>query len=652
MVKLADTQRSGRCERKLMEVQILSRAHIWILEIRNLLFDMNQPYRPHQTGKMFFRNPSDQQNNPRRPGPRRGYFNRARAESTEKTEHPKTANQNCLRIIPLGGLGEVGRNMTVIEWRDYQRDDRDILIIDAGVRFPEEDMPGIDLLIPNIKYLEDKTNKISGLIFTHGHFDHIGALPYMLEKLRNPMIYAAPLTRGLIIKRHEEFKHLPKLAIDEIKSGDKRKIGIFEVEFIHINHSIPDDMALLIKTPVGQIMCTSDFKFDHNPVIDKPAEIDRLKKIGEEGLVLLMSDSTGAEEPGHSISESDIQVNLEKLIKDAPGRVIVGMFASAINRVQQIIAISEKHGRKVVVEGFSMKAAVEVSKVLGYIKTKKGTLISAGESNKYTDNKITILGTGGQGEENAVLMRLATHRHKQLELKKGDTIIFSSSIIPGNERTIQHLKDNLLRHGVKVYNYKMLDIHAGGHGQQEDLEYMLALVRPKFLMPVHGQLSMLYAMKDIGLKIGIPETNITVVENGQVVRLTASTISVDKKSVPSELVMVDGLGVGDVGSVVLRDRQMLAEDGMFVVVAVVDSRTGRVRGSPDIISRGFIYLRDNKQMLADARAIIKRVVEKTTAGEHPFNDALVKEEIKERLGQFLFQKTHRRPMVLPVLIAV
>lgn len=580
---------------------------------------------------------------------------RARPNLTPAKINParaKTFQENALRIIPLGGMGEVGRNMTIIEWRDYEKDDRDILIIDAGVRFPEEDMPGIDLLIPNIKYLEDKTDKISGIIFTHGHLDHIGALPYILEKMRNPLIYAAPLTKGLIIKRHEEFKHLPKLQIEEIKNGDKRKIGVFEVEFIHINHSIPDDMALLIHTPLGPIMATSDFKFDHSPVIDKPAELERLKAIGDEGLLLLMSDSTGAEEPGHSLSESDIQKNLDDLIQVATGRVIVGMFSSAVNRVQQIISISEKYGRKVVIEGYSMKATVEVSKALGYIKTKKGTLISASESNHYPDNKIVILGTGGQGEENAVLMRLATHRHKQLELKKGDTIIFSSSVIPGNERTIQNLKDNLLRHGVRVYNYRMLDIHAGGHGHQEDLIYMFDLVRPKFLMPVHGMLSMLYAAKDLAMRNGMEEKNIVVVENGQVVRLTPNTLTVDKKPIVADLVMVDGLGIGDVGNVVLRDRQMLSEDGMFVVIAVIDSKTGQVRSSPDIISRGFIYLRDNRILLQEARNHIRVIVGKATAGEHPFNAAYVKEEIRERLGQFLFQKTHRRPMVLPVLIEV
>ncbi|MEK7077988.1 MAG: ribonuclease J, partial [Patescibacteria group bacterium] len=402
---------------------------------------------PQPQRRNFFRSSPPTQRPPARgqtsARPPAHYNNSGRGDNRTEQSHddarPKTVQPNTLRIIPLGGLGEIGRNMTIIEWRDYERDDRDILLIDAGVRFPEENMPGVDLLIPNIKYLEDKADQISGMVFTHGHFDHIGALPYILEKIKNPIIYAAPLTRGLIIKRHEEFKHLPKLKIDEIKSGDIRKIGVFEVEFIHINHSIPDDMALLIKTPVGPIMMTSDFKFDHSPVIDKPAEIDRLKKIGDDGLVLLMTDSTGAEETGHSISESTIQTNLEALIKDAPGRVIVGMFASAVNRVQQIIAISEQYGRRVVVEGFSMKAVVEVSKALGYIKPKKGTLISASESHRYTDNQITIVGTGGQGEENAVLMRLATHRHKQLELKKGDTIIFSSSIIPGNERTIQNL---------------------------------------------------------------------------------------------------------------------------------------------------------------------------------------------------------------------
>ncbi len=615
---------------------------------------------PQPQRRNFFRSSPPTQRPPARgqtsARPPAHYNNSGRGDNRTEQSHddarPKTVQPNTLRIIPLGGLGEIGRNMTIIEWRDYERDDRDILLIDAGVRFPEENMPGVDLLIPNIKYLEDKADQISGMVFTHGHFDHIGALPYILEKIKNPIIYAAPLTRGLIIKRHEEFKHLPKLKIDEIKSGDIRKIGVFEVEFIHINHSIPDDMALLIKTPVGPIMMTSDFKFDHSPVIDKPAEIDRLKKIGDDGLVLLMTDSTGAEETGHSISESTIQTNLEALIKDAPGRVIVGMFASAVNRVQQIIAISEQYGRRVVVEGFSMKAVVEVSKALGYIKPKKGTLISASESHRYTDNQITIVGTGGQGEENAVLMRLATHRHKQLELKKGDTIIFSSSIIPGNERTIQNLKDNLLRHGVRVYNYKMLDIHAGGHGHQDDLEYMFKLVRPKFLMPIHGHLSMLYAVRDLGVRIGIPEKNIVVVENGFVVRVNKDSVSVDKKPVPSEIVMVDGLGVGDVGSVVLRDRQMLAEDGMFVVVTIIDSRSGKVRGSPDIISRGFIYLRDNKILLQEARKRIRQIVENSTAGEHPFNDILVKEEIKEKVGQFLYQQTHRRPMILPVLIEV
>lgn len=601
----------------------------------------------------YFKKKTDQNRLYRSSGPRRD--GRARPNLTPAKGNlmrAKTPQENALRIIPLGGMGEVGRNMTIIEWRDYEKDDRDILIIDAGVRFPEEDMPGIDLLIPNIKYLEDKTDKISGMIFTHGHFDHIGALPYILEKMRNPLIYTAPLTKGLIIKRHEEFKHLPKLQIEEIKNGDKRKIGVFEVEFIHINHSIPDDMALLIRTPLGPIMATSDFKFDLSPVIDKPAELERLKAIGDEGLLLLMSDSTGAEEPGHSLSESDIQKNLDDLIQASTGRVIVGMFSSAVNRVQQIIAISEKYGRKVVIEGYSMKAVVEVSKVLGYIKTKKGTLISASESNRYPDNKIVILGTGGQGEENAVLMRLATHRHKQLELKKGDTIIFSSSVIPGNERTIQNLKDNLLRHGVRVYNYRMLDIHAGGHGQQEDLKYMFDLVRPKFLMPVHGMLSMLYAAKDLAMRNGLEEKNIVVVENGQVVRLTGNSLSVDKKPIIADLVMVDGLGVGDVGNVVLRDRQMLSEDGMFVVIAVIDSKTGQVRSSPDIISRGFIYLRDNRILLQEARNRIRLIVEKATAGEHSFNSAYVKEEIREKLGQFLFQKTHRRPMVLPVLIEV
>ena len=551
-----------------------------------------------------------------------------------------------LKIIPLGGLGEVGRNMTLLEY------DRAILIMDVGFRMPEEDMPGVDFIIPNISYLKDRQKDILGVVFTHGHYDHIGAVPYLLEKLGNPPMFASGLTKGIILKRQEDFPHLPKLNITQTKDGDRIKLGPFVVEFFKQNHNISDNFGFIIETPVGNIVHTSDFKFDDNPIYDKPTDFKKLESIGKRGILLLMSDSTGAEEEGHSLSEEKIMENLEEIFKASKGRIIAATFGSLINRIQQLISLSEKYGRKVAVDGYSMKSNVEICKKLGYIKSEKGTLIKPNQMLNYPDSKVSLVCTGAQGEGQAVLMRIVNGEHKSIKLKKEDTVIFSSSVIPGNERTVQFLKDQLYRQNVKVFHYKMMDIHAGGHAQREELRQMVKMMNPKFFIPIHGQYSMLVNHAKLVKEQGIPEKNVLVAENGQIIHLNEKEMVLDKAVVESNYIMVDGLGVGDVGEVVLRDRQTLASDGMFVIVAIVDRTTGKVKGSPDIISRGFVYLRESRELLYETRRRVVEIVNKSTGSGGAVNWSYVKDNIRNRIGDFLYSKTERRPMILPVVIEV
>jgi len=553
-----------------------------------------------------------------------------------------------LRIIPLGGLGEVGRNMMLLEYGSS------ILVIDMGFRLPEEDMPGIDYIVPNIDYLKGKQKNILGIIFTHGHYDHIGAVPYLIYRFpfQNYPIFASGLTRAIILKRQEDFPLQPKLEIQKVKDGSIVNLGPFKIEFFRQNHNIFDNLGLFIKTPVGNILHTSDFKFDQNPVYDLPTDFKKLKEIGSRVILLLMSDSTGAEESGHSLSEKEIFENLDEIFKKAWGRIIAATFGSLINRIQQIITLSEKYGRKVAVDGYTMKTNVEICKQMGYIKSKRGTLVKPKEISNYPDSKITLLCTGAQGEAEAVLMRITNREHPFIKFKKGDTVIFSSSVVPGNERTVQIMKDEILRQKTKVFHYRMMDIHAGGHAQKEELKEMIKIIKPEFFLPIHGQYSMLVEHGEIAKSLGIPEKNVVIAENGQVVNLSQKRIFIEKKPIPSSYVMVDGLGIGDVGEVVLRDRQMLAKDGMFVIVAVVDRQTGQVRGSPDIISRGFVYLRESKELLRDTRKKVIEIVNRAAGSSGAVNWSYVKDEIRNKIGSFLFTKTERRPMILPVVIEV
>ena len=529
----------------------------------------------------------------------------------------------------------------------------DIVIVDMGLQWPDEDMPGIDYLIPNVEYLRSKRKNIRGIVITHGHYDHIGAIPHLLDPLGNPPIFATALTRGMILKRHEDFTDAARPKIEIVTSESHLRLGAFDVEFFHVNHNIPDCVGVVLKTPAGTVVHTGDFKFDHSPVNERPADIARLSEIGRQGVLLLVSESTDAEVPGHQISESDVQKSLEEIFKVAAGRVIAATFASLLTRIQQLIWLSEKYDRKVLIEGYSMKQNVAVAQELGYLKIKKGTLIASKDLDRHPDERITIVCTGAQGEDRAVLMRIANNEHKTISLKPTDSVVFSSSVIPGNEATVQRLKDVLYKKAAKVYHYATMDIHAGGHAKREELKMMLNLIKPDFFIPIHGNYFMLKLHAELAEESGVKKDHVMIAEDGDIVTISREDIKKLKERAPTDYVMVDGLGVGDIKEVVLRDRQHLAEDGIFVIIAIVDSKTGRLRTSPDIISRGFIYLKESQEMLKEVRRVTRKIVEEiTVGGTHPINWMHVKDNLREKIGQFLFNKTQRRPMVLPVVIEV
>ncbi|HOA47396.1 MAG TPA: ribonuclease J [Candidatus Paceibacterota bacterium] len=554
--------------------------------------------------------------------------------------------QNKLKIIPLGGLEEVGKNMTLFEYEGK------ILIVDMGIQFPDTDMPGVDYIIPNYSYLEKRTKDILGIVFTHGHYDHIGAIPYMINQIGNPPLFATKLAKGLILKRQEDFSNLAPLNIKEIKREEKISLPPFSIETFPQNHNIPDGIGLLIETPVGRVLHTGDFKFDFTPVADIPTDVSKIASLASKDILLLMSDSTNAEVPGHSLSEKTIQENLGVIFEKSRGRIIAATFASLLSRIQELINLAEIFGRKIIIEGYSMKANVEIAIKLGFLKVKKDTIISPKQLRRLPDNKILIICTGSQGEGDAVLMRLAHKDHRFLSIKRGDSVILSSSIVPGNEKAIQDMKDLLAWQGAKIFHSQMMDIHASGHAQKEELKMMINLTKPKFFMPIHGSYYMREMHKELAMSLNVPEKNIVIGENGSIIELSQEKFEVQKEKAPSTYVMVDGLGIGDVGEIVIRDRQAMAKDGMFVIVIVVDSATGRVKQSPDIISRGFVYLRESKELLRKTRQRVIKLVEKITSSQHPANMAFVKKRIREDLGEFLFKETNRRPMVLPVVIEV
>ncbi len=562
-----------------------------------------------------------------------------------KKKKTTNINKGTLRIIPLGGCEEVGRNMTVFEYGN------DIIIVDMGLQWPEEDMPGIDYIIPNIEYLKGKEKNIRGVIITHGHYDHIGAIPHHIPKLGNPTIYGTPLTLGIISKRQEDFKTNP-LKLKSISTDTVLTLGKFKISFFGVSHNIPGSVGVIINTPLGKVIHTGDFKIDPKSSGDAPTEIKKIKALGKQNVLALMADSTNAPQPGKQLTEGDIQTNIDEILKSAPGRIILGTFASLLGRIQQIIWAAEKLNKKIVIEGFSMKRNVELAQQLGYMKVKKGTIIPLKDMNNYSDNNIIIICTGAQGEDNAVLMRIANREHRKLRLGNGDTVVFSSSVIPGNERSVQKLKDTIYRQGAEVIHYKMMDVHAGGHAKQEDLYEVIKMIKPRFHIPVYGNHSFLKIHGKVAKKAGIADNRIFIPDNGQIMEFNKNKGKLTKEKVPSEYVFVDGLGVGDVSHIVLRDRQMMSSDGMVVVIATVSGKSGRLIHSPDIISRGFIYMRENKKLVEDIRVKVKNIVNEHNKSNNQLNETYIKEELRNKLGQFIYQKTERRPMVLPVIIEV
>jgi ribonuclease J len=564
---------------------------------------------------------------------------RAVAVEGKETEEP-------LRWVALGGLEEIGRNMMFFEYGD------EIVIIDAGLQFPEEETPGIDYIIPNVSYLESKKPNIKALIITHGHYDHIGAIPYILGKIGNPPIYTTRLSKEIILKRQEDFPNVPKPVFQIVKSGETVRLGKhFAATFFSVVHNIPEGVGMIIRTPVGNIVHPGEFKFDYDHE-GKPRGLDVWKKVGEEKIHTLMLDSTGAEVPGFALSERVVERELEKLFKNAPGRIIVGTFASLLDRLSEIIKIADRLGRRVAISGFSMKSNIQIAQNLGYLKIPKGTLIPLEEIANHKDEKVLIICTGAQGEPNAALMRIANGEHRHIRLKPTDTVILSSSIVPGNERSVQNLKDNLARQGAAVYHYKMLDIHSSGHAPQEELKMVMKLVKPRFFLPIHGYYFMRSRNAQLAQEaLGLKPEEIVLADNGIIVEMRKDMVRLAKERVPADYVLVDGLGVGDVSEIVLRDRRALAQEGMVVIIAVLSRQNGRILKNPDIISRGFIYLKENQALLDDIRRRIRGII-----GRIPLHQTLdadyVKTLIRDQIGQFLYNKTNRRPMILPVIIEV
>lgn len=573
-------------------------------------------------------------------------------KDTQKNAHAQFPKEPHVKIVALGGLEEVGRNATVFEYYDPETKKRDIIIVDLGLQFPEEAMMGIDFIIPNVAYLKNKTQDIRGIVITHGHMDHIGAIPYLLERLGNPPIYAGELARGVILKRQGEFPHFPEPRIIAVKPRDKVTLGAFEIEFIHINHNIPDSFALAIQTPVGMIFHTGDYKFDRNPVLEGPTDFARIAHVGENGVDVLMADSTSVGEEGYSIPEADIEENLDEIFQRfSKNRIIVATFSLLLSRIQQVFNIAEKYGRKVALDGFSMKSAVEIAHELGFMKFNPKMLMSSKKAATFPANEVVILCTGAQGEGNASLMRMAQKEHPFIQISNRDVVLFSSSVIPGNERTVQSVRDELARQGAKVIHYKMMDIHTGGHAHKEDAKMLFNLLRPKNFIPIHGNHFMLKIHAEIAQGLGMQPEHILVLDNGQIATLTKDGLRQTTYKAPTNYIMVDGLGVGDVGEIVLRDRQRMAQDGMFAVIVIIDSQTGAIKEPVDIISRGFVYMNEARNLVNDARQEIKQIVHKTTQQE-PFNPSYVRDTLRDELGEFLYERTHRRPLILPVVMKI
>ena len=562
---------------------------------------------------------------------------------------PEITDEDTVRIIPVSGVEEIGRNMNIIETKD------DIIVIDAGFQFVNEEAnaPGINYILPNTQYLEERKHKIRALVVTHGHLDHIGGIPFIMERIGNPPIYTQYLTSLMILKRQEEFPQADPVNMNVIKEGEAFTVGKTKIKTFRVTHSIPDAMGVSVETKHGDVVVTGDIKLMNEDGKVQVEEQESWMKVGENKNIALLCDSTNSDREGFSKSEAKVFQTLEEIIRASRGRLIVGTFASQFDRLMNIIRVCEEMDKKVVLEGRSMKTNVAIAQTAKLFEAKPGTFIQASDIGDYPSDKVVVLTTGAQGEKFAALMRMATDKHKFITLNEQDTIVLSSSIIPGNEVAVQILKDNLYRKNVRIINYKGSHVHSSGHGNAGELVWVNQAVKPKFLIPVHGHHFHLKSHMFMAVENGFPRENIAVPDNGSIIDIkNGEEMTILPMQIPNELLMVDGFSVGTKQEVVLRDRQTLAEDGMFVIIATVNSKNGRLRKSPDIISRGFVYLRENQQLLSEARVLIKRTVEKHTEKMHPIDLDYVKEELTDTVSGFLMQKTSKTPMVIPVLIGI
>lgn len=547
-----------------------------------------------------------------------------------------------VQIIPLGGLGEIGKNMTVFRYGD------DIIVIDAGLMFPEDDMLGIDLVIPDFSYLTENSDKVKAIFLTHGHEDHIGALPYVLKQLDVP-VYGTALTLGILKGRLEE-NGVSDDNLHVITPGDMVTVGAFTMDFIRVNHSIPDAIAMAIKTPIGTIIHTGDFKIDHTPVDGQVTQFNKFADYGDEGVLLLLADSTNAERPGFTQSEKVVGQTFMDEFKGAKKRIIVATFSSNVHRIQQVIDAAVIYKRKVAVIGRSMVNVVNIAKELGYLNAPEGVLIDIDETNRYRDEEIVIITTGSQGEPMSALTRMAAGDHKKVDIMPGDTVIISATPIPGNEKLVSRTIDNLYKLGANVIYEKSNGVHVSGHASQEELKLMHNLVRPLFFMPVHGEFRHLIKHAELAKSLGMPSDNIVIGENGSVIELTPFSFKITGK-IPAGRLLVDGLGVGDVGNIVLRDRRQLSNDGIMIVVVTLEKDTCTVMAGPDIVSRGFVYVREAEDLMVEAKDKVQEALDHCQ--ENGICEwSMIKSSIRENLGRYLYEKTRRRPMILPIIMEV
>ncbi len=556
---------------------------------------------------------------------------------------------DTIRIIPLGGVEEIGRNMTAIEFNN------DIIVVDAGVLFSNETTPGIDYILPNTKYLEERKDKVRALVITHGHLDHIGGIPYIMPRIGNPPLYTREFGALLIKKRQEEFPQLPPLDIRVVGADDQAipiGTGGLKLRFFGVSHPIPDSTGVIIETPFGDIVNTGDVRVENENGIPVEKEVEQYKMFKDKNVLLFTMDSTGIDKPGFAPSEASILKNIDTIVKDAPGRIILATFASQVERIIEFIKTARRYGKKILIEGRSMKSNVDIIKHLNLVDTSD--IMPVEEIEKLPPNKVMMIATGAQGEEFAALGRIANKTHKQVRLQRSDTVILSSSVIPGNDRAVEKLKDNLFRHDARIITVLDSDVHTSGHGKRGELEWVHKQMPYKFFMPVHGSHFRLKMHAELAKTLGCPAENIVVPENGAIIEIRdqGRTIVKLKERAPHDDMVVEGLNIGDIPDVVIRDRKMLSADGIFVIVALVNTRNGRLKKSPDIIARGFVYLRESQMLLSEARNVIKHSIEKSTVGSNPINFDFAKNAVTEDISRFLFQKTAKKPIVIPVILGV